>query len=126
MRQRLLVDLLSDSPARARSRPLSVPLHPDWTRTILKAFPDYPPYERTIPIDGVHPHVTVAVASIDLELVELEESFRREVADRLTLANAPQEVGFVVRSGSRGKLTIQLGSTNSPKKRTQIGVYRRL
>ena len=84
----------------------------DLTRKISKAFPDYPPYEGTIPIDELHPHVTIAIGSTDQELVTLEESFRREIADRLPLVITADEVWFVVKSGIRWQRhsTIKLGT----------------
>ncbi len=82
------------------------------TRTVIKAFPDYPPYEGTIPIVELHPHVTIATGSTDQELVELEESFRREISDRLPLMITADEIWFVVKSGTRWQrhATIMLGA----------------
>ena len=84
----------------------------DLTWTIAKAFPDYPPYEGTIPINKLHPHVTIARGSTDQELVELEESFSRVIADRLPLVIAADEVWFVVKSGNRWQrhTTMELGA----------------
>ena len=51
------------------------------------------------------------MGSTDQQLVELEDSFSREVADRLPLAVTADEVWFVVKSGNRWQrhTTIELG-----------------
>ncbi len=84
----------------------------DLTRIVTRAFPNYPPYEGTIPIDELHPHVTIAMGSTDQELVEIEKSFSQEIADRLPLAVTAHEVWFVVKSGNRWQhhTTIELGA----------------
>ena len=87
----------------------------DLIRTIAEMFPDYSPYEGTIPIDELHPHVTIAKGSTDQELMELGESFSREIADHLPLTVKADEVWFVVKSGNRWErhTTIGLGSEKS-------------
>ena len=69
------------------------------TRIVAETFPDYPPYEGKIPFEELHPHVTIAIGSTDQELIEIEESFSREISDRLPLVIAADEVWFIVKSG---------------------------
>ncbi len=85
----------------------------DLTRTIARAFPDYPPYDGKIPIDKLHPHVTIATTSTDQQLTKLEMSFSQDIRDQLPIVITANEVWFVVKSGNRWlrHTTIRLEAT---------------
>ena len=71
------------------------------TRCLAETFPDYPLYEGKIPLEEHHPHVTIAIAPTDQEFIEIEESFSREISNRLPLTIMADEVWFIVKADNR-------------------------
>ena len=70
-------------------------------KSVAETFPNYPLYEGRIPLEELHPHVTIAIASTDQEFIEIEESFSREISGRLPTTISANEVWFIVKADNR-------------------------
>ena len=65
--------------------------------TLAISFPEYPPYGGEIPLEELRPHVTVAVASNEVELGRIEADLLREISPLLPLRVDVSSIWMIVR-----------------------------
>lgn len=67
------------------------------------AFPQYPLYGGAVSIEDFHPHLTLAIASTDEELVRIENTLDRQIGGILPVTVTANEVWLVVRTDNGWK-----------------------
>jgi 2'-5' RNA ligase len=70
-------------------------------RQTVRRYPEFLPYNGTIPVDEIIPHLTVAEAADPLHLEEIEAEFRKAARGRLPIRVAVDQVVLIDNTDGR-------------------------
>jgi hypothetical protein len=88
-------------------------------RSAAEAFPDYPPYRGSVPLDRIRPHATIAVSPPADDLMAIEKDFVESALPLLPARVVMKDLWLFLKSNCRWRqhLSFQLGQVEGEPSR---------